>query len=103
MTTNTKESAMSTKSTVRAPWGVSFFGDYFDLADEIYEGLQPRSQWSSHAKAMAEDGFPPLTADDMGPRLVASARHAADLYGLPWPAYLPAAEEYALDHPEMVR
>jgi len=42
---------------------------------------------------------PGLTLADLDEFWVALARRCATDLALPWPPYLPAAEEYALDHP----
>lgn len=63
------------------------FAAYFNVADEVYA-------WGDEQ---------PLTVDDLDPATVAEAGRVARDLGLPWPPYLPAAEEYALDHPELTR
>jgi len=62
------------------------FWSYFNVADETYDQGGPLR----------------LTLADLDPALVAEAR-AATALGLPWPPYLPAAEDYALSNPEFVR
>lgn len=57
------------------------FTEYFNVADEL---------WGE------------LTLDDLARDSIDAARRAADRLGLPWPPYLPAAEEYALDHQELM-
>lgn len=73
------------------------FWRYFNVADEIYEGLiriPPMDQTIS-------DFDSPLTLADLDAEYVAEARRAADELGLPWPPYLPEAEEFALNHREV--
>ena len=62
--------------------GAAAFWNYFNAADELDGGL---------------------TLEELDRRFVRSARDAAAALGLPWPPYLAAAEDYALDNPEFVR
>ena len=59
------------------------FTQYFDLADELY-GQRDRTDLS-----------------EFDSQMIAEARQAADQLDLEWPPYLPVAEDYALDHPEI--
>lgn len=72
--------------------GKSVFWDYFNVADEIYESI---------SGPPVTHPFPALTLEDLDQDFVARAREAADAFGLSWPPYLPEAEEFALDHPEV--
>lgn len=58
------------------------FWAYFNVADETY----------------GDDG---LTLEDLDRKMVEKARYVSQITTLPWPPYLPEAEEYALDHPEL--
>jgi hypothetical protein len=66
------------------------FEVYFNVADEIYESIcigkdQSKTGWDVEPCA--------LTLDDLDKKHVAKARKAATEFDLPWPPYLPAAEE----------
>ena len=60
----------------------SLFWDYFSVADETFTIA----------------GRHNLTLDDIDSRYVRRAKEASDKLDLPWPPYLPHAEEYALDY-----
>jgi hypothetical protein len=71
--------------TGRDPQGPDMgFVAYFNAADELWpEAFQVE----------------PLTLDDLDPAAVHAARAAATRLALPWPPYLPDAEEFALANP----
>jgi hypothetical protein len=71
------------------------FAAYFNVADEIFESISRRLDQSKPTPF----GWG-LTLADLDTRYVEAARRASSDLDLPWPPYLPAAEEYALDHPE---
>jgi len=68
------------------------FEAYFNVADEIYESLERGLDQTQESK-----GSQPLTLADLDEKYVEQARNVATLVQLPWPPWLPAAEEYALD------
>jgi hypothetical protein len=67
------------------------FEAYFNCADEIYEGLRAGADQTKPCGGIDE----PMTLADLDPAWVAKAE---PYRFLAWPPYLPAAEEYALDH-----
>jgi hypothetical protein len=83
--------------TATIPAEVQRFRDYFNVADEIYSGIQAGIKQDE----VTHSG--PLNLADINVRLVRSARKAATEQHLPWPPYLPAAEEFCLSNPEFVR
>ena len=58
---------------------------YFNVADEIWP--MPGAMFQA-------------TLNDIDGHAIKRSYAASEALGLPWPPYLPAAEEYALDHPE---
>lgn len=74
----------------------SAFWDYFNLADEIYESLR-----KGVSQSKPTQGLEPLTLADMDERMVFAVARFAATHEFPWPPYLPFAEEYVLDHPEL--
>lgn len=74
------------------------FESYFDVADEIYESVTARADQTQESPL---DG--PLTLADLDPAVIREARDYADGAGLPWPPYLPAAEEAYLDRRQAER
>lgn len=69
------------------------FWTYFNVADEIYDSLTKGLD-----QRFVANLDQPLTLADLDIKAVAAAQLAANDLELPWPPYLPAAEEYALDH-----
>jgi len=57
---------------------------YFNCADETFEP----SQFTGYQ----------MTLDDLDEEWVAQAKQEAEREGLPWPPYLPAAEEWINTH-----
>jgi hypothetical protein len=72
------------------------FSAYFGVADEVYPALCDRRPMDQPTLDFMAPG---LTLADLDEFWVALARRCATDLALPWPPYLPAAEEYALDHP----
>jgi len=75
-----------TERTARGFW------TYFDVADEIYEAVCARADQTQPGVEAR------TTLADLDARFVAQAKKAAPELGLPWPPYLPDAEEFALYH-----
>jgi hypothetical protein len=76
------------------PWPETF-DTYFGVADEIYESLTKGADQSKPFVDVFTDG---LTLADLEPRFVESARAWAQANDMPWPPYLPAAEEWVNTH-----
>lgn len=70
-----------TEDTLREFWS------YFNVADELW---------------VTDPDFK-LTLDDLLSTFVEEAKRASETFGLPWPPYLPAAEDFALDHKEVYK
>jgi hypothetical protein len=66
---------------------------YFDCADEVYESIVA----SADQTVATTSADQPLTLADLDARFIAEAKIEADEHRLPWPPYLPDAEEWALD------
>jgi hypothetical protein len=77
---------------------MSYFVDYFNIADEIDESLRARAD-----QTKPTTGVEPLTLADLDERDVHHARLAADELNLPWPPHLTTAEELLLRRPELAR
>lgn len=76
------------------------FDEYFNCADELW-APEHRSSHGADVDGWCARCGAIVSTDALAARHVKAARRAADALGLPWPPYLPAAEVYALDHPEV--
>ena len=63
---------------------------YFNVADEISD-------------LFARTFGPPITLEEIDPSDVEAARRASTKHVLPWPPYLPEAEEFFLDHGKQIK
>lgn len=90
---------MPTKIT---PDQAPIFRAYFDVADEIYEAYIANIDLNKTGKGKGPDGWL-TTLADLDIKYVAQAEKAVNILPLPWPPYLPAAEELALDNVEVLR
>jgi len=89
----------SIPARVAAATPAQAFNAYFGVADEVYEAiLSGRPLNEPTLDFMA----PGLTLADLDNFWVALAQRAATDLDLPWPPYLPAAEEWALDHRDLL-
>lgn len=84
------------------PEAITGFHDYFNVADEIFESLEAGADQTKRATSGPVYLDFHCTLADLDERAIRSARTAAGLLDLPFPPYLPAAEE-ALNMNEALR
>lgn len=80
-----------------APTTSAAFYDYFNAADEIFDSIAAGMSQDEPGGGTMTDQYH-MTLADLDTAFVSRARAAATRFDLPWPPYLPAAEEYALAH-----